>query len=1602
MRTPSLTAFVNPFIVSVFICTAMSGYAEAQSAVDRIAYTQCGPDLDTWGVRCDVHIMVDGTLMMIATDSFGPKWSPDGSRVAFTSYDDAFIGDILVANLADGRVANLTNHPAQDWGPAWSRDGRIAFVSDRDGPFEIYVMDGDGANVTRLTVNVGYKHGFAWSPDGSRIAFASDRDGTPELYVMNSDGSNPTRLTYSVGFMWTFAWSPDSSRIAFSCSVESGNRDICAINSGGTSFVRLTTDAADDDGATFSRDGRLAFTTGGEIAVMDGEGTVTRIAPGSEPAWSPEGNRLAFVGTTSSWFGRCYPPCEGCAHNADDFCLPVPDIYVVNLDGTGLSRIASGGIVDWFTPPPGQPVATFTYNCSGSACDFNGSGSLGFNGTLTSYVWQFGDGTSGSGATASHTYSHGDSYIVTLTVTDHTGATGSLSMSVVANASPIASFTVTCVELTCTVDGFASADPDGMITNYSFYFGDGQTGNGPTMIHTYAAAGAFSVTLTVWDDSRYAAMGSQQKVVTVGNTPPIASFTSACHGLTCSFDASGASDREGPIASYIWDFGDATTGSGATANHTYAANGSYTVLLTVTDNAGATSTQAHTVVAASWRAVTRIAYDQCHADLSLWDVQCDIHTLVDGADTVVATGGIGPRWSPDGSKIAFTGNSYFDVNRDDIVVVSLSDRSVVNLTNHPARDAAPAWSRDGGRIAFTSDRTGQFELYVMNADGANVTRLTNGGVSGEQFGWSPDGRVAFVSRLDGEPNLYVVNADGSNLTRLTDHMGFDGQAVWSSDGGRIAFRCAVESAGDWDVCTITSDGTNFVRPPRPPVGEAGRPFGWDPAIAVMGSDGGVSRVDASISGGQPAWSPDGSRLAFVGETPSWYSGTCYFEPGAHNADDFCVAMYDINVVNADGTGLTAIASGGNPDWFIPLPGRPIAAFGYHCSGSTCDFDGSRSLDFDGTIASYAWQFGDGTSGSGERAGHTYSHGSRYIVTLTVTDDAGTTGVSSWMVYANASPVAVFSVECIGPTCTFNSTGSSDADGAITSYYWLFGDGETGGPSILHTTFTHTYATGTFAARLIVRDDAGASSVATHTLSIVNALPVASFTSACSGRTCRFDASATSDSDGSIQSLVWDFGDGSYGRDPVTTHTYLAAGTYIVTLTARDNGRQSSTRSETVNLANAPPVASFTMYCSGLLRCFDAHPSRDPDGTIVSYAWSFGDGTTGSGVMTNRTYATSGTYTVTLIVTDNGGATAQTVAVINANALPLASFTSTCSGLTCSFDARGSSDPDGPIASYAWSFGDGATGSGVTASRTYAAGGTYRVTLIVTDNGGATSETSTIIHPNAPPVAVFIFNCSGLTCNFDASGSSDSDGTVASYAWSYGDGTIGSGVSATRTYATGATYAVTLTVMDNAGVTSQTTGIVNVNAPPLPLFTSACGGLTCSFDATASSDPDGNIASYAWSFGDATTGSGAKVARTYAASGSYPVTLIVTDNGGAKSTLVQGVTVVPPEIHAGDLDGARTIQSTKWTAIVTITIHDSNHGLVANAAVSGSWNDGSTGSCTTNANGQCAVSRSGILKTKTSVSFSVTNVAQATLVYRPADNHDPDSDSNGTTVTVTKQ
>ena len=232
-----------------------------------------------------------------------PSWSPDGRHLAFMSDRDGN-REIYVIGSDGSNPRNLTNHPAEDYSPAWSPDGRhIAFRSS-DGDWEIYVMDSDGSNLRRLTDHSASDWSPSWSPDSRHLAFMSDRDGDWEIYVIGSDGSNPRRLTNDPDWDYAPSWSPDGRHIAF-VSDRDGNSEIYVMGSDGSNPRNLTDHSAEDHWPSWSPDGRhIAFASrrdgNFEIYVMGSDGSNPRNltdhpAWDFSPSWSPDGRHIAFA-----------------------------------------------------------------------------------------------------------------------------------------------------------------------------------------------------------------------------------------------------------------------------------------------------------------------------------------------------------------------------------------------------------------------------------------------------------------------------------------------------------------------------------------------------------------------------------------------------------------------------------------------------------------------------------------------------------------------------------------------------------------------------------------------------------------------------------------------------------------------------------------------------------------------------------------------------------------------------------------------------------------------------------------------------------------------------------------------------------------------------------------------------------------------------------------------------------------------------------------------------------------------------------------------------------------------------------------------------------
>ncbi len=206
---------------------------------------------------------------------------------------------------------------------------KFAFVTDRDGNEEIYTVNSDGTQPTRLTNHAARDFVPAWSPDGRWLAFASLRDGNTEIYTMNADGSGLTRLTNNQNTDSEPSWSPDGSRLAFH-SYRDGNWEIYAMNADGSAQTRITNDKASDSSPDWSPDGRrLVFASNRDgydaLYIMNSDGTNpvkligSREAAAYSPQWSPDGKRIAYVSRAAgNW-----------------------EIHLVNADGGGDTRLTN-------------------------------------------------------------------------------------------------------------------------------------------------------------------------------------------------------------------------------------------------------------------------------------------------------------------------------------------------------------------------------------------------------------------------------------------------------------------------------------------------------------------------------------------------------------------------------------------------------------------------------------------------------------------------------------------------------------------------------------------------------------------------------------------------------------------------------------------------------------------------------------------------------------------------------------------------------------------------------------------------------------------------------------------------------------------------------------------------------------------------------------------------------------------------------------------------------------------------------------------------------------------------------------------------------------
>jgi PKD repeat protein len=756
--------------------------------------------------------------------------------------------------------------------------------------------------------------------------------------------------------------------------------------------------------------------------------------------------------------------------------------------------------------------------------------------------------------------------------------------------------------------------------------------------------------------------------------------------------------------------------------------------------------------------------------------------------------------------------------------------------NNPTTYSEEAWFKTatnvGGKlIGFGNIQDGLssgYDRHIYMQDNGQLvfgtyTNQTNTITSGSAYN---DNQWHHVVATQGAPDGMRLYVDGALVgtnpqTSAQDYTGYwkvGGDRTWSSSSPY--FNGTIDEVAVYPtVLTASQVATDY---------SLGSPAAANKAPVAAFTTNVANRV--VTFDGTTSTDSDGTIASYAWDYGDGITGTGV-KPAAHTftAD----GSYTVKLTVTDDQGTTNAAQ---QTIQVAANRPPVAAFVTEVANLAATFDASTSSDPDGSIVSYAWAFGDGQTGTGKTSSHTYATAGTYQVKLTVTDNQGATATSMQNVVAtappNQPPTSSFTFTAANRAVTFNGGASSDSDGSIASYAWDFGDSTTASSA----TPSHTYSVdGTYTVKLTVTDDKGATGSSSQAVTVAaNQAPVASYTTTLANLSATFDASGSTDADGAVASYAWAFGDGQTGTGKTPSHTYATAGAYQVKLTVTDNQGATGTVTTSVTIAaapNQPPTSSFTFTAANRAVTFNGGASSDSDGSIASYAWDFGDSTTASSATPSHTYSVDGTYTVKLTVTDDKGATGSSsqAVTVAANQAPVASYTTTLANLSATFDASGSTDADGAVASYAWAFGDGQTGTGKTPSHTYATAGAYQVKLTVTDNQGATGTVTTPVTvamaANQPPVADFSGAVTNLSVAFDASASSDPDGSVASYAWAYGDGATGTGKTSSHAYTAAGTYQVKLTVTDNQGGSTSITKPVTVTVAAPTVYAADTFGRT---------------------------------------------------------------------------------------------------------------------------------------------------------------------------------
>ena len=1228
-----------------------------------------------------------------------------------------------------------------------------------------------------------------------------------------------------------------------------------------------------------------------------------------------------------------------------------PGSYSVKLvvrNAAGADSLVRLQYITVFPKPVAAFAASDTSGCFPHAVQFTDQ-STATPGTITSWLWDFGDGNTSALPNPQHIYNSAGNYTVSLRVVNNNGCAAIVTKPahITITNGVKASFTNTTAA-TCGSNPsitFTSTSTGPGVLNYEWHFGDGGVSALANPVHTYTTPGSYTVSLIVSSPQGCRDTITKVNLITFGTIQ--SQFTSPA--TVCAGAVMTVVNTTTPTpGSSTWYFGDGTTSTGLQATKIYTVPGTYTIKLVNDFGACKDSVTKQVVVNAKPDAgFTADQVVSCRAPFTV------LFTAAQGGNTYSWTfgdGGTATTQTPshtytspgvysvrlivknnNGCADTLTRTNYITIKLPVITVAGLPRTGCLPLTITPSATVTSSepivtWLWDFGNGATSTSATPTYTYTLPGTYAVSVTVTTASGCT-QTF------TIPNAVKTGQKPSAkFTVNPNDVcawQAVNFTDaSTGIIDQWLWDfGDGATSILQNPSHVYGDtgyFNVTLIVRSNTcpdtiryNNIVHIRPPVARFNFTNNCTQKYTRQFIDNSIGALNWAWNFGDGNTSRD-KDPAHTYAAPGTYTVTLTVTNGVCSyTTTKTVSIIDEKAVfSAD---------------------QPVI-----CRNGTVKF---TATGINATnIQQWQWNFGDGTpsANTATSVNHTYKNAGIFRVVLIIKDALGCID-SSFQNITVYGPTANFAVVnptvCLGNAAvTFTDQSVTDGQHPLNKWVWNYGDGIT--ETYSAAPFQHIYTTrGTYPVRLTVTDEFGCADSITKNNAVIISKPVADFyspdTLSCTNKPISF----VNTSVGNTMTWDWHFGDGTTSSQLNPLHTYAATGLYSVQLNVRDQYGCTDTivKNDYINISL--PVAAFLMSdsvssCPPLKVSFTSQAQN-----TNSVRWDFGDGNTS--ILTNpeHNYTLAGIFYAKQFVTGPGGCTDTLTKRIEVKG-PSGTFSYSplvgCNPLTVTFNAVTQNQ-----VSILWDFTDGATTSttGNTVTHAFATPGDYIPRMILTDAGGC----------NVPVLGKDTVHVIGVHADFTMSNTSICDAGIVSFQnntvsndyisswkWSFGDGTTSTAQHPQHSFTTPGAYTVSLLATSAQGCADSLvlTDTINIYARPLINITGAASSCIPASVQFAGGITRGSAAdiSWSWNMGNGVTDTlRIPAAQPYTKAGTYAISAIATDKHNCRDTAFKTFIAHPlPVVDAGA------------DALVCL---GTPIRLAASGAASYVWQQGSSLSCT---------------------------------------------------------